>query len=50
LSKAGQFCRIHAGALNRITNNGKPVKITKYRDGSIGFVTKPGNIYVLSKI
>jgi alpha-L-fucosidase 2 len=50
LSKAGQFCRIKAGALNRVTNNGKTVKITKFPDGSIGFATKPGNVYVFSKI
>ena len=50
LSKAGQFCRVHAGILNHVTNNGKKVKITKYPDGSIGFVTKPGNIYKLSRI
>jgi alpha-L-fucosidase 2 len=50
LSKGGQYCRIQAGALNLVTNNGKKVKITKYPGGSIGFVTKPGNIYLLSKI
>jgi alpha-L-fucosidase 2 len=50
LSKAGQFCRIQAGGLNRVTNNRKPVKITKFKDGSIGFETKPGNSYLLSKM
>lgn len=49
LSKAGQFCRIQPNALNRVTNNNKSVKVTKYTDGSIGFVTHPGEIYLLSK-
>ena len=50
LSKAGQFCRIKAGNLNYVITNGRKVKITKYPDGSIGFMTQPGNIYKLSKI
>ena len=50
LSKAGQFCRIQAGPLNTITNNGMKIKYTKYADGTLGFETKPGNIYKLSKI
>ena len=50
LSKTGQFCRVHAGALNHVTNNGRKVKIIKYPDGSMGFVTKPRNTYLLSKI
>ena len=50
MSKAGQFCRIHAGALNNVTNNGRKVQITKYPDGSIGFPTKAGNNYKLAKI
>ena len=49
LSKAGEFCHIHAGALNKVTNNGNNVKITKYPDGSIGFISKPGNSYKLTK-
>ena len=50
LSKAGEFCRIHAGTLNKVTNNGKKVQITRHPDGSIGFMTKPGNTYKLAKI
>jgi alpha-L-fucosidase 2 len=47
LSKAGQPCRLHAGRLNSVTENGKKVKVTKFPDGSIGFPTKPGMIYKL---
>jgi alpha-L-fucosidase 2 len=50
LSKAGKECRIHAPGLNSITSNGKKVKFSKYPDGSIGFETKTGNIYKLTKI
>ena len=50
LSKAGEFCRMQAGALNKVTNNGKKVKITKYPDGSIGFATVAGNKYKLTKM
>jgi len=50
LSKAGKECRIHAPDLNSITCNGKKVKFSKYPDGSIGFETKSGNIYKLTKI
>jgi len=49
LSKAGKFCRIKAGKFNKVTPNGKQVKITEYIDGSIGFETKPGNTYQLTK-
>jgi alpha-L-fucosidase 2 len=47
LSKAGQPCRLRAGKLNSVTENGKKVKVTKYPDGSTGFDTKPGKIYRL---
>jgi alpha-L-fucosidase 2 len=50
LSKAGQFCRIRAGGLKNVTSNGKKVKITTYPDGSVGFETKPGNNYKLTKL
>jgi alpha-L-fucosidase 2 len=50
LSKAGQFCRINAGSLNYITNNGRKVRFTKYPDGSTGFETKQGNSYNIIKI
>ena len=49
LSKAGNFCRIHAGNLTMVTNNGKKVKVTKYPDGSVGFKTKPDSTYTLEK-
>jgi alpha-L-fucosidase 2 len=48
MSKSGQFCRIKAGALQTVTNNGKKVKVTKNADGTIGFETKPGGVYRLS--
>ena len=50
LSKAGQVCRIKVGSPSSVSNNGKKVKTTKYPDGSIGFETKTGNIYKLTKI
>lgn len=49
LSKAGQLCRIQAGQLKNVTSNGIKVKFTTYPDGTIGFITKPGGIYKLSK-
>jgi alpha-L-fucosidase 2 len=50
LSKAAKGCRIHAPGINTVTSNGKKVKFAKYPDGSIGFETKTGNIYKLTKI
>lgn len=49
LSKAGYPCRLHAGSLNSVTQEGKKLKVTKYSDGSVGFNTEPGKIYKLSK-
>ena len=49
LSKAGQSCRMHAGRLSSVTENGKKVKVTKYPDGSVEFDTGPGKIYRLGK-
>lgn len=49
LSKGGQICRIKAGTINTVTNNGIKIKITNHPDGSISFITKPGGIYKLSK-
>jgi alpha-L-fucosidase 2 len=48
LSKTGQFCRIKAGNLQTVTNNGKKIKVTKNPDGTIGFETKAGGVYKLS--
>jgi hypothetical protein len=48
LSKTGNICRIKAGSLNTVSNNGKKVKVTKYPDGSIGFGTKPGDSYKIT--
>jgi alpha-L-fucosidase 2 len=48
LSKTGNICRIKAGNLNTVSNNGKKVKVTKYPDGSIGFGTKPGDSYKIT--
>ena len=45
LSKAGQPCRVNAGKLNVVTENGRKIKVTKYPDGSVGFETSPGKIY-----
>jgi alpha-L-fucosidase 2 len=49
LSKAGQACRLHAGRLSNVTTNGLKVKVTRYADGSVGFETKPGQIYIVNK-
>jgi len=49
LSKAGQPCRLHAGRMNSVTENGRKVRVTIYPDGSIGFPTKPGGIYIIGR-
>jgi alpha-L-fucosidase 2 len=49
LSKAGKSCRLNAGNLSFVTNNGKKVKVTKYPDGSLEFDTEPLKIYKLGK-
>jgi len=48
-SKAGQFCRIRAGGLNKVSDNGNMVHITKYPDGAIEFATKPGRTYKIRR-
>ena len=50
LSKGGQYCRIKAGTLTKVSCNGKNIKTTKYADGSIGFTTEQGNSYKLGKM
>lgn len=47
LSRTGQPCRVKAGRVNSVTENGRKIRVTKYPDGSIGFSTTPGMVYKL---
>lgn len=47
LSKKGQQCRINPGVKVKVTQDGKKVKVKKYDDGSIEFVTTAGGVYTI---
>lgn len=47
LSREGQLCRIDAGTVTAVTLNGKNVKFTKHKDGSIEFSTEKGARYII---
>jgi alpha-L-fucosidase 2 len=47
LSKSGKTCRINAGVPFKVISDGKPVKLRKYKDGSVEFSTLKGSVYFL---
>jgi len=47
LSKAGKPCRIDAGGKLTVTENGEPVTLNAYADGSLEFSTRKGSVYKL---
>ncbi len=49
LSKAGNFCRVHATNFTVVTSDGKKVKTKKFPDGSMGFDTNPGKLYHIGR-
>ncbi len=47
LSKYGHPCRIHAGGKVRIKKDGKNLRFKTFGDGSVGFDTSEGSVYIL---